>query len=150
MFIRRRNSPVAERGAAAVEFALIVPALLLLIFGIADFSWVFNQQVSLSNAAREASRYYAVHEHSGGTPAQAVAWGKNTAPTINAATWSAASTVFVVSQGCDPTKAGYDSDPALTGKVLARIEVPVATLTGFFESLLTNPLKAKGMTVCGG
>ncbi|WP_395244497.1 TadE/TadG family type IV pilus assembly protein [Agromyces sp. MMS24-K17] len=66
MFLFRGRRASSERGAAAVEFALVVLPLLVVIFGIADFSWVFNQQVSISNAAREAARYYAVHEHSGG------------------------------------------------------------------------------------
>ncbi|ALE05130.1 hypothetical protein AL755_05930 [Arthrobacter sp. ERGS1:01] len=54
----RSNS---ERGAAAVEFAFIVPVLLLLVMGIMNFGYLFNQQISASNAAREGARYAAVH-----------------------------------------------------------------------------------------
>ena len=50
-----------ERGAAAVEFALILPILLTLVFGIVEFGWAFGQQVSLGNAAREAARTMAIH-----------------------------------------------------------------------------------------
>lgn len=49
-----------ERGAAAVEFALVVPILLLLLIGIMNFGFVFAQQISLNNAARQAARYAVV------------------------------------------------------------------------------------------
>jgi Flp pilus assembly protein TadG len=45
-----------QRGAAAVEFAIILPLLILLIFGTIEFSLLlFNKQV-ITNAAREGAR----------------------------------------------------------------------------------------------
>ncbi|WP_081788306.1 TadE/TadG family type IV pilus assembly protein [Candidatus Blastococcus massiliensis] len=58
---------LGERGAAAVEFALIAPVLLLLLLGIVEFSKAFHDQASLSAAAREGARSMAL----GDTPAQA-------------------------------------------------------------------------------
>ena len=49
---RRRE----ERGAAALEFALIVPILIALVFGIADFGWAINRDTMVNNAAREGAR----------------------------------------------------------------------------------------------
>jgi len=46
-----------NRGQALVEFALILPLLLLIIFGIIDFSRAFFVYVNLTNAAREGTRY---------------------------------------------------------------------------------------------
>lgn len=45
-----------EQGAAAVEFAIVVPLLLLLIGGILDFGLLFNAQIALTHAAREGVR----------------------------------------------------------------------------------------------
>lgn len=49
-----------EEGAAAVEFALILPILALLIFGIIEFGFAFNTQISLTQAAREGVRLEAL------------------------------------------------------------------------------------------
>jgi Flp pilus assembly protein TadG len=52
LLARRRR----DRGASAVEFALILPVFVLIIAAIVDFGFIFAQQVSLNNAARDASR----------------------------------------------------------------------------------------------
>ena len=45
-----------QEGAAAIEFAIILPLLLLFIFGIIEFSlFLYNKQV-ITNAAREGAR----------------------------------------------------------------------------------------------
>ena len=45
-----------ERGSAAVEFALVLPLLLMLIFGIIDFGRMLNDKITLTEAAREGAR----------------------------------------------------------------------------------------------
>lgn len=44
-----------------VEFALILPILLILVCGIIDFSWLAYNQLSLNNACREGARFAAVN-----------------------------------------------------------------------------------------
>ncbi len=50
-----------EHGQAIVEFALVLPIVLLLIGGIIDFGWIFHNKITANNACREASRYVAIH-----------------------------------------------------------------------------------------
>jgi Flp pilus assembly protein TadG len=45
-----------ERGAAAVEFALVLPLLVALVFGLIDFGRAYNQQITLTQLAREGAR----------------------------------------------------------------------------------------------
>jgi Flp pilus assembly protein TadG len=45
-----------QRGAAAVEFALLLPLLVMLVFGIVEFSVLYNRQQGLHAAAREGAR----------------------------------------------------------------------------------------------
>jgi hypothetical protein len=51
-----RQHPPRDRGAAAVEFALILPVVLLVIFAIIDFGRMLNAQITLTEAAREGAR----------------------------------------------------------------------------------------------
>jgi Flp pilus assembly protein TadG len=56
MLGRTRN----EDGAAAVEMALVLPILLLLVFGIIEFGFIFNRYISVTHAAREGVRLLAL------------------------------------------------------------------------------------------
>jgi Flp pilus assembly protein TadG len=53
--LRRR-----DRGAAVVEFALVLPLLVLLVFGIAEFGRAYSIQTTLSGAARDGVRVMAL------------------------------------------------------------------------------------------
>jgi Flp pilus assembly protein TadG len=48
--------PSTDRGAAAVEFALVVPILLLMLFGMIDYGLFFNNAISVKQGVREAAR----------------------------------------------------------------------------------------------
>lgn len=49
-----------ERGAAAVEFAIVASIFFLLVFGIIDFGFAFHTWNGTANAAREGARKAAV------------------------------------------------------------------------------------------
>lgn len=91
--LRASEATRTEQGSSAVEFALVMPVLVLLISGIIGFGFVFSQQIALGNAARQAARSLAVSgpicgsgqaAGSSGTGVTGVA--KTTAGTIGLAT----------------------------------------------------------------
>ena len=45
-----------EKGAELIEFALVFPLLLLVMFGIMDFGLLFQRYEAVTNAAREGAR----------------------------------------------------------------------------------------------
>jgi len=45
-----------QAGASAVEFALVAPIFIILVFGVISFGIVFAQNLALGNGAREAAR----------------------------------------------------------------------------------------------
>jgi Flp pilus assembly protein TadG len=54
-----------ERGQAMTEFALVLPILALLIFGIIQFGIVFNNYLTVTDAARAGARSAIVALHAG-------------------------------------------------------------------------------------
>lgn len=49
-----------EKGASAVEFAIILPILIMLVFGIFQFGIAYNTYITITHAAREGARIAAV------------------------------------------------------------------------------------------
>lgn len=58
-------------GQALIEFALIAPILILLLAALVQFGLIFERQIGISNAVREAARRAATYDAK--TPAQAQA-----------------------------------------------------------------------------
>ena len=58
MKLHRRRSPSTprSRGQALVEFAIVLPIFLLVLFGLIEFGYMLYSQMTVSNAAREAAR----------------------------------------------------------------------------------------------
>lgn len=54
-----------ERGAAAVEFALVLPLLIVLLLGIIDFGLYYYNDLQLTHVARDAARYLSVNNIAG-------------------------------------------------------------------------------------
>jgi len=81
----------SARGAELVEFALILPVLLLVVAGIIDFGFLFQRYESLTNAAREGARVgvlpgYAAADVTARVDAFASAAGLPETPTTTVAT----------------------------------------------------------------
>lgn len=62
---RRHRS---ERGAAAVEFALVLPMLVMLLFGIVTSGLAYSESIGVTNAVREGARLGSTTDACGATP----------------------------------------------------------------------------------
>lgn len=58
--LRRRVQLSDDRGAEVVEFAIVIPILLVVIAALISFGFVFMSQITLTQAAREGARYAAI------------------------------------------------------------------------------------------
>lgn len=56
----RSSRTTDDRGAAAVEMALVLPFLLVLVCGTIDFGRAYNAKVTLTHASREGVRVWAL------------------------------------------------------------------------------------------
>lgn len=134
----RRN----ERGAAAVEFALVFPLVIMLLLTVIEFSRLWNVQATISDAARISARYAAVH---GNDPladeADVIAEATDRAKAVpGLVDWSTAT--ISVSIDCD----------AEDGIATSTISVAPGSITQWFGSAIGTPitLEGKGVMTCGG
>jgi hypothetical protein len=109
-----------ESGSPAVEFALLLPALLTLLTGMLDLAFMFYVQHTMDGASRAAARAYAV---------------------------DSSANVMTIATGLLPSGISFDVKPPLiaNGMVTVEIDCPVgsATLSGFVTALTDVALVAK-------
>lgn len=60
----RKSRRGDESGQAVLEFALVVPLLLVILMGVLDFGWIFMNQYRVEHAAATAARYGAINTSS--------------------------------------------------------------------------------------
>ena len=123
-------SKTSERGAAAVEFAIVAPVLVMLLLGIMEFGRAYNAQVTLSSAAREGVRVMAI--------------GNNTT--------AARTAVKNAATGLQPALA--DGNITITptsctagAQTTVKITYTLTTMTGIAGPF---PMEGKGVMLCGG
>ncbi len=122
-----------ERGAALVEFALVMPFLILLLIGIVEFSWVFAQNLDVRHGAREAARLAAVNYPVGPT---------NPSPTDRLSS----QTDEIVAEVCSRmdlttgVTVSLLSPGTVNSGITATVEAPISTLTGFLDWALPPTL----------
>ena len=134
IFLRR----LSDRGAAAVEFALVLPLLLLILFGIIDFGRALNTQITLTQAAREGARVAAL--------------GQSTANVVTRTQTSATglSPVSVTVTGC-PQGAGAGANATVKASYQFSFVTPVGAIVSMlggsgFGSPIT--MTATGVMPC--
>jgi Flp pilus assembly protein TadG len=83
----RRSLDVTRRedGQAITEFALILPVLVALLLGIIQFGIVFNNYLTITDAARAGARKAAVSRFLGDNGAAAKTTAQNSAQQLNQA-----------------------------------------------------------------
>ncbi len=124
-----------DSGAVAVEFALVGVVLVTVLMGIVDFGVVYNEQLSVTAAARAGARVMAV---------------QNDAGAASSAVRSALPTAMTQA----PTISGVSSCPSSAtapATVSVTVNYPVHSVTGMFDSLLGGEhLTGVGVMRCGG
>jgi Flp pilus assembly protein TadG len=119
-FIGKRR----DEGASLIEFAMVAPFLLLLLFGLIEFAWLFSQNLDVRHGAREGARLVAVNYPYGPNPPALT-------PTAQASA--------IVAEICDRMEVASGAEITLssTGGVgedaTAVVEAPASTLTGFLD-----------------
>ena len=62
-FAKSKSKLKNEKGASAVEFALVLPIFIMLVFGIFQFGIAFNNWIAITHAAREGARLAVVGQY---------------------------------------------------------------------------------------
>src|SRR3982074_227680 len=75
--MHRRAHSRDERGQTMVEFTLVLPVLLVVLFGIIQFGIAFNNYVALTDAVRAGARTATVSRYSSTAVADTTARVKN-------------------------------------------------------------------------
>lgn len=123
-------SKSSERGAVAVEFALLAPVLLMLLLGITEFGRAYNVQISLSSAAREGVRVMAI----GNNPAAARTAVQNSVTALQPAL----------------SDANITFSPSICtagAQMTLKITYSLPTMTGIAGPF---PMEGRGVMLCGG
>lgn len=117
-----------ERGAALVEFALVLSIFVMILFGIIEFGRAYHVQLSLTHASREGVRVLAVTQD----PSEAVAATMGAAATLDLAA------LQVEAGTCTPGEETY-----------LRVAYPLTYDIPLFGSA-TIDLSSKAVMQCGG
>ena len=120
----------SDKGAAAVEFAIVLVPLILLVMGIIDFGRAYNQQLEITSAAREGARVMAIQPHSSSA--------------ARAATIAAAN-------GLSPslTNGQITISNCTAGQpVTVAVTYPLESATGWFDELFGGNLTATAVMRC--
>ena len=144
---RNQHEGHLERGAAAVEMALVLPLLLLVLFGLIDFGRAFNAQMQLTQAAREGVRVVVL----GGNLTAAQDRARLAMPGGGGSTWP--TVVTASSTLCSPAPAGGLGRVTVQSTFTFLTPLgPIAKLIGGSSSTLgdVKTLSAQGVMRCAG
>src|SRR5262245_21515586 len=61
--IRNKSTRRLQQGQSLLEFAVVLPVLLLIVLGVIEFGRAYYQYNTLSKAVREGARYMSMHAY---------------------------------------------------------------------------------------
>ncbi|MFI1987738.1 TadE/TadG family type IV pilus assembly protein [Actinoplanes sp. NPDC020271] len=138
---RARRVPRDSRGAAALETAIVMPVILLVLFGIIDMGRLLQQYIQLTEAAREGARLGALNGTVAGVQA------KVTGIVGTGGTSPVTQTVTVCTAGSQP---GTDAKVVLTRQYQPITPmVALVKLVGG-QTMSTITMSATGVMSCVG
>lgn len=117
-----------QSGAAIVEMAMVLSLLLILLFGIIEFSWAFAQQNDVRHGAREGARVAAVDIGSTSTVGQAVCDRMD---------------IVNPTGGVSVLLTPVSAEGATGGLATIRVDANIQTLTGFFDPLFGGTISSE-------
>jgi Flp pilus assembly protein TadG len=147
-FVRRSRRD--EGGAAATEFALVLPLLVFVLMMMVAVGSLLIQYQQLVAAAREGARYAALTQSTVGTvQATTLAAVTSTAfsvgPNVSVASWPAGASGWSGSLG--PTERPCNQVSAETSRVRVTVTATV-TPSAPFLALVPIPMSASGVFRC--
>ena len=121
-----------ERGQTLVELALVLPVIILILFGTLEFGRLFHSYIVITNAAREGARLGAV----GKSDEEIVSRIREASPLYQA---DCRLRVFRL----EPNESARSPGVPLTVEVAYDVEL----VTPIFSSILPNPVTLKSTAV---
>jgi hypothetical protein len=132
-----------EQGAALVEFALVLPILVVLLFGVLEFGMLFNYWIDETHLVNEGARWVVVNNNPGGsTPLQQYLRSQADTAALRTGGHVCVSYPAGTSNVGDPVRVdmSYDAGIPVLHGVMSRFP-------GFFGSALPTTIKVSGTSV---
>jgi hypothetical protein len=130
---RRRRG---DQGASLVEFALVVPLVCVLLFGVIEFGVIWSNQIAVRQGVREAARTAIVAN-----------WGSTSSCSLHGSTGASADIQKLMCTtknriGMDPSKVYvkvvFDTSWAQNQGLIVCAESPITSYTGMFAPFLNG------------
>lgn len=127
----------SEKGAAAVEFALVVPLLMALIFGIVLMGAAYNAQITLTQIARAGARSMVINSN------QATARTDAMVNVVGLSSFNPGTNIQFSSTTCP-------KDGVMTVTATYQVPVPFSPPGSKFLGSTPITLTGKASMLCGG
>lgn len=125
-----------ERGAAAVEFALVLPLLLMIVLGTIDWGWYFYVSQVVTNAAREGARVGSLTAYDATKP------DADAAAALEA---TATATAYLTNAKLPQAAAATVTATPVGNAIEVAVSYPAGSLTGFTNLIPIIPKQSQAV-----